>query len=59
MPEMDGKTFAREARAIVPNVRIVFTSSQMHALPDAIFVPKPFTLDRIADAVERANIPAT
>jgi two-component system NtrC family sensor kinase len=59
MPEMDGKTFAVEARALVPDIRIVFTSGQMHAMPDAIFVPKPFTIEGIGEAVERARIAGT
>ena len=61
MPEMDGPTLARELRSRNPSLKIIFVSGyaedafQKH-LPDGQFefLPKPFTLKQLVEAVKLA-----
>ncbi len=61
MPGMDGPTWVREALKERPDVRVVFVSgyaegafgdSKPH-VPNAIFLPKPFSLNQLTDVVHQ------
>jgi CheY-like chemotaxis protein len=54
MPEMDGREFAAQARALCPDLKIIYTSGQPQAWADVAFIPKPYTGAVLADAVQRA-----
>jgi CheY-like chemotaxis protein len=54
MPEMDGNAFADAARVIAPAVGIIYTSGQMGARDNTVFVSKPYTSATVAEAAERA-----
>lgn len=59
MPGMDGPTWVREALKERPNVRVVFVSGYAEGafgdsqpdLPNAIFLPKPFSLNQLTNTV--------
>ncbi len=55
MPRMDGLALAEAAQRIRPDLKVVFTSGYVdgRSLPaDAAFVPKPWGVDDIAEAIE-------
>ena len=62
MPEMDGPTLLRHLRERNPKVRIVFMSGyaeeafrkNLSAEEDFVFLPKPFTLKKLAETVKAA-----
>jgi two-component system cell cycle sensor histidine kinase/response regulator CckA len=62
MPEMDGPTLLRHLRERNPDIRIVFMSGyaeeafrkNLNAEEDFIFLPKPFTLKKLAETVKAA-----
>jgi len=62
MPEMDGPTLLRHLRERNPNIRIVFMSGyaeeafrkNLAADEDFVFLPKPFTLKKLAETVKAA-----
>ena len=62
MPEMDGPTLLRHLRERNPNIRIVFMSGyaeeafrkNLAADENFIFLPKPFTLKKLAETVKAA-----
>lgn len=59
MPGMDGPTWVREALATRPDARVVFVSgytddaesSKIGPFPEATFLPKPFSLGELTEAV--------
>ena len=59
MPGMDGPTWVHEAMKTRPGVRVVFVSGYAEGafgdsrpqVPDAIFLPKPFSLNQLTDTV--------
>ena len=57
MPEMDGRELADAARAMRPDIKVVYTtgyargSSSEDEPPDAAYLPKPFTLAALASKV--------
>ena len=57
MPEMDGRELADAARAMRPEIKVVYTtgyargSSKEDELPDAAYLSKPFTLAALASKV--------
>ena len=54
MPDMDGNAFADAARIIAPAAGIMYTSGQMPARDNTVFVSKPYTSATVAEAVQRA-----
>ena len=62
MPEMDGPTLLRHLRERKPDIRIVFMSGyaeeafrkNLDADEDFVFLPKPFTLKKLAETVKAA-----
>jgi two-component system, cell cycle sensor histidine kinase and response regulator CckA len=62
MPEMDGPTLLRHLRERNPDIRIVFMSGyaeeafrkNLSVDEDFIFLPKPFTLKKLAETVKAA-----
>lgn len=62
MPEMDGPTLLRELRRRGSKTRIVFISGyaedafekNLEGQTDFAFLPKPFTLKQLAEAVKKA-----
>jgi two-component system cell cycle sensor histidine kinase/response regulator CckA len=62
MPEMDGPTLLRHLRERKPDIRIVFMSGyaeeafrkNLSADEEFIFLPKPFTLKKLAETVKAA-----
>jgi DNA-binding NtrC family response regulator len=57
MPEMDGHATIREARRIRPNLGLVLMSANPEgtAPEEAVFLPKPFTLERLAECLDQAH----
>ncbi|MEM8536872.1 MAG: ATP-binding protein, partial [Pseudomonadota bacterium] len=59
MPGMDGPTWVREALKARPNTRVVFVSGYPEdafddgepTIPDAVFLPKPFSLNDLTQTV--------
>jgi two-component system cell cycle sensor histidine kinase/response regulator CckA len=62
MPEMDGPTLLRHLRERNPDIRIIFMSGyaeeafrkNLTADEDFVFLPKPFTLKKLAETVKAA-----
>ena len=60
MPEMDGRELADAARAMRPDIKVVYTTGYARdtgiedELPDASYLPKPFTLAALASKVRDA-----
>ena len=61
MPGKDGPSWVREALKERPEVRVVFVSGyaedrlsdQQETIPNSVFLPKPFSLNDLADTVHR------
>ena len=61
MPGMDGPTWVRQALEDRPGVRVVFVSGYAEeslprgrgAIPDSVFLSKPFSLDELTRTVQR------
>lgn len=60
MPGMDGPSWVREALKARPQARVVFVSGYAEdafesgpGIPNAVFLPKPFSLSELAATVER------
>ena len=59
----DGTTLARLARALRPELPVVYASGSyrrlddVDAVPDALFVPKPYNPDRLCAVVARMTAP--
>ncbi|WP_205648419.1 ATP-binding protein [Acuticoccus kandeliae] len=58
MPELDGPSLVRQIRAERPDLKVIFMSgyadgASVDELGDAQFLPKPFTLKALAEAVKR------
>ena len=61
MPVMDGPTMVREARKTHPNLKILFMSGYAEEqlrnsidIDDVAFLPKPFSVQELAEAARRA-----
>lgn len=60
MPGMDGPSWVREALQSRPGVQVVFVSGYAEAaqtdaradIPNAVFLPKPFSLDELTETVQ-------
>jgi two-component system, cell cycle sensor histidine kinase and response regulator CckA len=60
MPGIDGPTWVRKAREDRPDVRVIFVSGYAEdvfradggGLPDAAFMPKPFSLNELTQKVK-------
>jgi two-component system cell cycle sensor histidine kinase/response regulator CckA len=64
MPEMDGPTMVREARATRPDLPVLFMSGYAEEqlrksidLDKVAFLPKPFSVQELAEAARRALTP--
>ncbi|WP_375143801.1 ATP-binding protein [Acuticoccus sp. MNP-M23] len=58
MPELDGPSLVRQVRAVRPDLKVIFMSgyadgASVDDLGGAPFLPKPFTLKLLAEAVKR------
>jgi two-component system cell cycle sensor histidine kinase/response regulator CckA len=61
MPGKDGPSWVREALKERPEVRVVFVSgyaedrlnNQQDSIPNSVFLPKPFSLNDLAETVHR------
>ncbi len=61
MPGMDGPSWVREALQERPDVRVVFVSGyaedrlsdQQREIPNSVFLPKPFSLNDLAETVHQ------
>ncbi|TNF61452.1 MAG: response regulator [Rhodobacteraceae bacterium] len=66
MPGKDGPTWVREARQARPDVRVIFVSGYAEGamggtgleMPNAIFLPKPFSLGQLTETVHDQLNPA-
>ncbi|WP_222873144.1 response regulator [Hankyongella ginsenosidimutans] len=61
MPTMDGPTLVGKARELIPDLRVILISGyaeeQLRQLMDStnfIFLPKPFSVQQLAEVVGRA-----
>jgi two-component system cell cycle sensor histidine kinase/response regulator CckA len=60
MPGMDGPSWVRQARETRPNARVVFMSGYAEdslsedqaRIPNSVFLPKPFSLNQLAETVQ-------
>ena len=64
MPEMDGPTMVREARSTRPNLPVLFMSGYAEEqlrksidLDKVAFLPKPFSVQELAEAARKALTP--
>ena len=61
MPGRDGPSWVKEALEQRPNTRVVFVSgyaedvleTQQAAIPNSVFLPKPFSLDDLTETVQQ------
>ena len=61
MPGRDGTSWVKEALEQRPNTRVVFVSgyaedvleTQQAAIPNSVFLPKPFSLDDLTETVQQ------
>lgn len=61
MPGRDGPSWVKEALEKRPNTRVVFVSgyaedvldTQQAAIPNSVFLPKPFSLDDLTETVQK------
>lgn len=58
MPELDGPTLVKQVRAVRPDIKVIFMSgyadgASVDDLGGAQFLPKPFTLKALAEAVKK------
>lgn len=61
MPGMDGPSWVRQALKNRPDVRVVFVSGYAEgafgdtqpAVPNSVFLPKPFSLNQLTDTVHQ------
>lgn len=61
MPGMDGPSWVRKALEAHPDVRVVFVSGYAEdafgegqvAIPNSVFLPKPFSLTELTDTIRR------
>ena len=58
MPELDGPSLVKKVREVRPDLKVLFMSgyadgASLDELPAAQFLPKPFTLKALAEAVKR------
>ncbi len=61
MPGKDGPSWVREALKVRPEVRVVFVSGyaedrlndQQDSIPNSVFLPKPFSLNDLAETVHK------
>lgn len=61
MPGMDGPSWVRQALEARPDVRVVFVSGYAEgafgdaqpAIPNSVFLPKPFSLNQLTDTVHQ------
>ena len=61
MPGMDGPSWVKKALEVRPGVRVVFVSGYAEgalgeadtAIPNSVFLPKPFSLSELAETVHR------
>lgn len=61
MPGLDGPTWVRRALAERPDVKVIFVSGYAEGcqsedqarIPNSVFLPKPFTLIELSEAVQR------
>jgi two-component system cell cycle sensor histidine kinase/response regulator CckA len=65
MPEMDGPTMVREARQSRPDIPVLFMSGYAEEqlrksidIDKVAFLPKPFSVQELAEAARRALTPA-
>ncbi|MBL4917636.1 ATP-binding protein [Szabonella alba] len=66
MPGMDGPSWVREARRDRPDVRVVFVSGysedclteEQDAIPNSVFLPKPFSLNDLTLTVQNQLVAA-
>lgn len=60
MPRLDGISMYKEIRARVPGLPIILMSAAVTPRSlDALFIPKPFDIDTLLDAVEEClDLPA-
>ena len=66
MPTMDGPTLVRHARALFPSLPILFMSGYAEeqlrrsiAIDNVAFLPKPFSVQQLAEAARDALLPKT
>ena len=61
MPGREGPSWVKEALEQHPNTRVVFVSgyaedvleTQQAAIPNSVFLPKPFSLDDLTETVQQ------
>ena len=61
MPGRDGPSWVKEALVMRPDTRVVFVSgyaedvleTQQASVPNSVFLPKPFSLERLTDTVQK------
>jgi len=61
MPGRDGPSWVKEALINRPNTRVVFVSgyaedvleTQQASMPNSVFLPKPFSLERLTETVQK------
>jgi len=61
MPGRDGPSWVKEALVNRPDTRVVFVSgyaedvleTQQASVPNSVFLPKPFSLERLTETVQK------